>query len=215
MIRTIIGRAETAKFHPNTYDLVLTSPPAYPSPLQPLGNLGTESTLAHYLSNLGVVLRQLRRNLRPTGILCLVIEPQEGHNIMEPLATLLASIGYRSLGLYAWNHPPTNGSWIVFLAPPGRARLTSHPALNAKEWLIPYDSATHGYVFYEFPQALVDTILAVTCPTSGNVLDPFAGPAKALRTAATKGPWDLTLVEPDYPEPQSTHPEATPAPGPS
>lgn len=192
----IQGRAEDVlrSMVPASYDLVLTSPPAYPSGKQGLGALGKEGSVSQYVDALGKVLFLCRRVLRPDGFLVLVIEPIAGFNPMGLLAIKLKRMLWRVLATYHWSSGDGRGSYVIFLTRGSQARLNrDSPAWGARHWAIPCPAADAEYGFYEWPEGLVDAITDLTIPGGGQVLDPFAGKAVALGQLGAE--FDVTAVD--------------------
>lgn len=162
------------------FDLVLTSPPAYPSPKQDPGAFGTEATVEAYVNRLADLTSMVRWKVKTDGIFCLIIQEQ-AHRILEPLAQHLQEQDWKVLGTYRWQHGDAQSSWVVFLTQ-GKARLNHQAACHGKsEWMIPWDTIDPSYGFYEFPQALVDNVVSLTMPKhGGHILDPFIGKGTAL-----------------------------------
>lgn len=161
-------------------DLIVTSPPAYPSPRQSDGALGTEATLGDYARGMIEFLKRARRCSRLTGHLVLVLQPLDAQ-LMEVVAQILARLGYHVNATYRWSHGNGDQSYVVFLAIGNRARLNQkHPAWSSQEWAIPVREPVGDYTFYEWPDELVEAIVGLTIPDGGVVVDPFCGRAQAL-----------------------------------
>ena len=193
MIR-MVGRAEAVlpTLGPEGFDLVLTSPPAYPSPLQAAGSLGMESSVNHYVRALAGVLLRCRRVLKRDGFLVLVIE-STGRDVFRPLSGALKRLQYKLLATYRWNHGDGTGSYVIFLSV-GHGRLErTHRAWAASEWLIPRATPQGEGEFYEWPRQLVSIITSLTIPDGGSILDPFAGRARALSLLPSK--YDVTVID--------------------
>lgn len=172
-----------ASCRPATFDLVFTSPPAYPSPRQPTGMLGTEATVGDYAEALTRVLWRAARALRRSGFLVVVLEPIPGFDVMAAMAPRLrrSMALFRLLGTYRWSHGEGEGSWVLFLGRGRGARLNRrHAAWRCREWAIPRPPPDAAYGFYEWPDGLVEAVVGLTIPGGGRVLDPFAGKASAL-----------------------------------
>ena len=190
----LVGRAETVlpSLPSQSFDLVLTSPPAYPSLRQEGGSLGTEGSLDSYLDNLGALLFKCRRLIKSGGFLCLIIEPN-GVDVMRPLRDKLQRLRLMLLATYHWNHGDGE-SWVVFLGRGRDARLNrSAPIWKSREWAIPRPPPDATYGFYEWPPMLVEAIVQLTIPNGGRILDPFAGKASAL--AALESPFEVVAVD--------------------
>lgn len=168
----------------NRYDLVLTSPPAYPPGLH-------RSRLEH-VAYLGRLVRRARTIQPKDAYLVLVIQDHPDHHVMEPLGPVLGASGYRLLRTVRWQHGNTHPSWIIFMGK-GNARLHGG---TSDEWLIPHPEPDSEYGWYEFPQELVDEIVKLTIPDGGTILDPFIGKGEALRRLPPK--YTITGIDLEY-----------------
>jgi len=196
MIQRVSGRSEAVLrgMTPGQFDLVLTSPPAYPSPDQASGSLGTEDSVSKYVDSLGRTLFLCRRLLRPDGFMVLVIEPLPGQSPLGMLAIKLKRMLFRVLASYQWDSGDGRRSLVIFLARGSGARLNrSAPAWRAAHWAIPAPPPDSDYGFYEWPVELVQAIVDLTIPGGGKVLDPFAGKAVALASLGDE--FDVTAVD--------------------
>lgn len=177
----IVARAERfmPRLVPASFDLVFTSPPAYPSkpPIQRLGALGTERSLELYLAALH---RFIRRSLLVSSSVVLVIEELPGHPVREHLVP--TSIPRKCV---KWIHGDRH-SWVILL---GQAVDADVPAT----WNIPRPPPDRDSVFFQWPDELVRRVLAATLPDGGSLLDPYAGPAKALQRLGAE--YDVTVVD--------------------
>jgi len=191
-----VGRAEDAlPLLPSaSFDLIVTSPPAYPSMRQEAWALGTEASASVYVRHFGRVLWSLRRVLRVSGVLCLVIEEQAGNPVLRPLAAVFKRQHWLLLSTFHWSHGDGAASWVVFLskAPAGRLNRDA-PAWRMQEWAFPRPPADAAYGFYEWPQGLVDAIVDVALPKGGSVLDPFGGKAVALSRLPAR--YDVVVMD--------------------
>lgn len=178
---------------PASFDLVFTSPPAFPSHAQGLGALGTELDSQSYAENLGRVLFRCRRLLRKGGFLVLVIEPVAGFDVLGPLSVKLKRLRLVMLATYRWAHGD-GSSWVIFLGKGREARLNrGAPAWQQREWAIPRPPPDAEYGFYEWPSGLVEAVTALTIPNGGRILDPYAGKASALK--ALDAPFEVVAVD--------------------
>lgn len=164
------------------FDLILTSPPAYPSPQQPPGSLGTEATIHAYLQTLGRVLKRCRGLMDARATLCLVVQPVPGYAVMERLPALMTVLGFKLIVAHRWDHGNLDASWVLFFCRVGRDEHGLHPTDwgQNRVWLIPPPAADRAYNFWEWPMALVDAIVGMALPNGGRILDPFCGKAVAL-----------------------------------
>lgn len=195
-MQRVVGTADEflGRLEPGSVDLVLTSPPAYPSPDQVPGSLGKEPSLGSYVDSLARALFLARRALRSDGFLVLVIEPLPGFNPMVLLGLRLKRQKWRCLASYQWDTGDGRASLVIFLTRGEKARLNRDAmGWGALHWAIPRPPPDSGYGFYEWPAELVQTIVELTIPKGGRVVDPFAGKAVALSTLGPE--YDVVAVD--------------------
>lgn len=180
-------------FPKESFDLIVTSPPAYPSPNQPGNALGREASVEKYVESLGTILFLTRRILRHGGFLVVIIESIPGYDVLRPLHYRLKRLLMPLLASYHWNHCDGTGSAVIILTKGGGRLNRLHPAWENVEWAIPRPPPDAEYGFYEWPDELVEAITGLTIPNGGRVLDPFAGKAAALSRLGPE--YDVTAVD--------------------
>lgn len=193
-MRRIQAPAESLlTFHPPaSFDLVFTSPPAYPSLNQKGGVLGTEPDLESYAQKLAGVLLKCRRVLKRGGFLVLVIEPVPGFDPMKALEQRFKRLQMPILATYLWMH--VDGySWVIFFGKGPEAHLNRVGPWHSATWVIPRPPPDAEYGFYEWPKGLVENVTLLTIPNGGRILDPFAGKASAL--AKLEAPFEVVAMD--------------------
>lgn len=195
-MQRVVARADEylSSIPPGSVDLILTSPPAYPSPDQEQGRLGKEPTLGSYVDNLARALFLCRRALKAAGFLVLVIEPLPGFNPMVHLGMRLKRQNWRVLATYQWDTGDSRASLVIFLGRGEPARLNRDAmGWGSLHWAIPRPPPDAAYGFYEWPIELVQTIVELTIPRGGRIVDPYAGKAVALSSLGPE--YDVTAVD--------------------
>lgn len=150
------------------FDLVLTSPPAYPP--------GIGGSRMDHVAYLGRLVRRVRAFMKPNAYLVLAIQEHPDHPILDPLASHLQHSGLRLLRTVRWKHGDTYPTWVVFMGK-GNARLHGE---GETEWLLDHPEPDTEYGWLEFPVELVERVVSMTIPKGGNILDPFIGKGAAL-----------------------------------
>ncbi len=164
------------KCAPGEYDLILTSPPAWPSPHQRGLATGREATPEAYVSALVATITEARRVCPRVVFILQDVDYRRA-------ASVVTRIVSRTLpnALAFWYHANGEYSWIIAWGCPavGVVAAPRHPIGDS--------------IFWEWPDELPAAIAADALPNGGRILDPFAGRARAL--AALPAKYEVTAVD--------------------
>lgn len=189
--RVLAGDARRVlpKLPGRTFDLVLTSPPYWPSGAPDRrGEVGAERDPARYLRALRAVGAEAKRLLKPGGWLVMVLGDPKGLKMPWRLGAALQRAGLVP-GLPAlWLAPnaPASRLEVVLFFSRGRAGCrrgceVPHGGLWALERPPPREN------YDVLPEEMVVAIIEGHCPARGRVLDPFLGYGTVAETAQRLG----------------------------
>ncbi len=182
--RWVLPRLPTRAF-----DLVLTSPPYWPSGAPDRrGEVGAESDPGRYLRTLRAVGTEAKRLLRPGGWLVIVLGDPKG--LRMPWR---AGVAFQKAGLIpglparwlAPNAPASRLETVLFFSR-GRARCrrgceVPHGGL----WTLMRPPPRENYDV--LPEEMAVAVIEGHCPAGGRVLDPFLGWGTVAEMAQTLG----------------------------
>jgi site-specific DNA-methyltransferase (adenine-specific) len=172
-----------------TFDLVLTSPPYWPSgEAERRGEVGTEREPGRYLRALRTVGAEAKRLLKPGGWLVAVLGDPEGIRMPWRVGAALQRAGFVP-GLPAlWLAPNAPASMLetVLFFSRGRAECRKgcevpHGGLWPLERPPPQDN------YDLLPEEMVVAVIEGHCPAGGRVLDPFLGHGTVAEAAQRLG----------------------------
>lgn len=172
-----------------TFDLILTSPPYWPSGAPDRrGEVGAEKDPRRYLGALRKVGIEAKRLLKPGGWLVLVLGDPKGLGIPWRSGAALQRAGLTP-GLPAlWlapNVPDSRLETVLFFSR-GRAQCrrgceVPHGGL----WTLERPPVREGYDV--LPEEMVIAVIEGHCPARGRALDPFLGYGTVVETAQRLG----------------------------